>query len=255
MLKSIKRLTATSLVGFTLFFPEQLGKAEEQANDLPIIINYSYPSYFQPEDESIFYEEMYSKIDNLPDCIEQIIIESGVKIVIVGVEGKLENMFGYSSIKGIFTPKTNTIYVEGLVRDNVLENYRKKGVDGELLKDLNDYSLSQKISLDTLFHEIGHIVDKFFGNVSKTNTFRKIYNEEKSSYKKTTEFRLENRKVEANIKTDQEYFASAFACYILYPEDLKEYANQTYNYINKLIEEYEKNNKIESSNRTLIKKY
>ena len=235
ILRNIKRITATSLVGFTLFFPNTLGKSEKQDTKQPIVVTYRY-------------------LDNLPNCIEEIIVESGIDIVIVGIDGKLENMSGYSSVKGLFRTRTNTIYIEGLVRDNVIETYRKKGVDEKLLEGLTDYSLSQKISIDTFFHEIGHVIDKYFNNASQTREFKKIHSNEKQGYKQTTEFKLENRNIEANIKTSIEYFASAFACYILYPDDLKLYAPDTYSFIDGLIKEYENNKTSNKELKILCKK-
>ena len=48
----------------------------------------------------------------------------------------------------------------------------------------------------------------------------------------TREYTVNNFNVYTNIANTLEYFATAFACYINYPDDLYTYCPDTYNYFN-----------------------
>lgn len=80
----------------------------------------------------------------------------------------------------------------------------------------------------TTFHECGHILDDElvigFSGVSDTEEFIEIYNAEKDKF-------VADNNVSYYISTPAEYFASAFAEYMLNPTRLKENTPRTYAFI------------------------
>lgn len=82
----------------------------------------------------------------------------------------------------------------------------------------------------TLFHECGHVVDDegALTFLSSSDEFMEIYEEERYYFKAEDNW-------EYYISTPKEYFASAFAEYMLNPERLKENTPKTYEYIHRHI--------------------
>jgi hypothetical protein len=88
-----------------------------------------------------------------------------------------------------------------------------------------------------LYHEIGHFVDmenKYVSAFSDTQLFLEIYAQEKRSLDKFIKYGVPLYR--HCIETTHEYFAQSFAHYILYGEQLKEYAPYTHKFISRCIE-------------------
>ena len=83
----------------------------------------------------------------------------------------------------------------------------------------------------TVFHEFGHLLDyrQLMIDYSSTNEFKVIYEEEKEN------FETNYGGYEYAISTKEEYFASAFAEYMINPDRLKSNTPRTYNYIEKCL--------------------
>lgn len=83
----------------------------------------------------------------------------------------------------------------------------------------------------TVFHEFGHLLDyrQLMIDYSSTNEFKDIYEEEKENFKTVY------GGYEYAISTKEEYFASAFAEYMMNPDRLKSNTPRTYNYIEKCL--------------------
>lgn len=79
----------------------------------------------------------------------------------------------------------------------------------------------------TFFHECGHVLDKenSLTFLSSSDEFQDIYEEEKDKF-------VAEDNLSYYISTPKEYFASAFAEYMMNPERLKENTPKTYYYIN-----------------------
>lgn len=84
---------------------------------------------------------------------------------------------------------------------------------------------------NTVFHEFGHLLDyrQLMTDYSSTNEFKAIYEEEKENFKTIY------GGYEYAISTNKEYFASAFAEYMMNPDRLKSNTPRTYNYIEKCL--------------------
>lgn len=93
---------------------------------------------------------------------------------------------------------------------------------------------------DSLLHEIGHYLDHGYSQYySGSSEFASIYSSEVSNFTNTLEYKIDNLGVSANIATSVEYFATAFSCYIAYPDDLRDKCPRTYEYYDRIIRSYE----------------
>lgn len=210
-----------------------------------------YADWFLYNKESKFLDRLWEDLnsyDFLPECIEN----SFYRIIFIDKEGELEDYLGnYIKSKNYYKGYTlsgyNTILSECFVRHGIVEKTRNKVSNKKLLNGLDDEELSYMYARDTLFHEIGHMLDinlcgltgigKPGRLASSDPLYEEIFNKEKNNYKNTREFIVDNTSVEQNISMKTEYFASSFACYLLYPEDLMEYCPETYNYIDNFVKE------------------
>lgn len=83
----------------------------------------------------------------------------------------------------------------------------------------------------TVFHEFGHLLDyrQLLLDYSSTNEFKAIYQEEKENFKTIYS------DYDYAISTNKEYFATAFAEYMINPDRLKSNTPKTYDYIEKCL--------------------
>lgn len=82
----------------------------------------------------------------------------------------------------------------------------------------------------TMYHECGHVLDNelHIKYISGTEEFKKIYEEEKDYF-------VVDNNYDYFISTEAEYFASAFAEYMLKPSRLKLNTPKTYEFIEKCL--------------------
>lgn len=82
----------------------------------------------------------------------------------------------------------------------------------------------------TMYHECGHVVDdkSHILYASDTKEFKQIYLEERDNFKVDNNY-------DYFVSDEHEYFASAFAEYMLNPTRLKENTPKTYEFIKKCI--------------------
>lgn len=85
--------------------------------------------------------------------------------------------------------------------------------------------LNNKATMErTVYHEYGHFLDSIY-SITESENFRQIFSEEKQIYFEKVEER------EYIISCESEYFAGAFAEYILNGKKLKRYCPKTYDII------------------------
>lgn len=118
-----------------------------------------------------------------------------------------------------------------LTDKNISDHYYTGEVEG-WLSGLTDYS-KKRIYIhsrfydirNALLHEMGHYYDYMLGGASYTDEFKEIYEEENNQLKPYWE-------PDSHIRSNaQEYFAEAFADYILDKEQVKENVKSTYKFI------------------------
>ena len=99
---------------------------------------------------------------------------------------------------------------------------------------------------DSLYHEIGHVVDYSLGWVSDSDEFSGIYEREIDSFRTNiseypftrTDGGMDYQEADwfSVIDNQTEFFAESFNNYFLHGDILKEYCPETYAYLNSLID-------------------
>lgn len=232
-IKNLKIFASAILVGSILLTP-----VHADVEPSTSIVESTYPDWLELQENPKYVDELLQVIYDYPVDLVSLFEERGVKVVILGKNGILENLYDMKTIRGMYSSSERVIYIESYTKTNVINSYRNK-------KEVKKYSTEEfnlRLSREILLHELGHYFDLNTGIVSFQHYFKEIYEEEKDNFRKTREFTVENNYVEANIANATEYFAEASACYILYPEDLLEYCPKTYEVIVNHINEYNNQN-------------
>lgn len=232
-IRNLKIFASTVLVGSILLTP--VNALLETSTTIEETI---YPNWLVLEENPKYVDELLEVIYNYPVDLVSLFEQRGMRIVLLGKNGILEDIYGQKRIKGMYSSSERVIYAETYTKSNIKNGYSYK-------KEVNKYSTEEfniRVAKNTLLHELGHYFDLNTGIVSFYNAFKEIYLEEKDNFRKTREFLVENNKVEENIANQNEYFAEAMTCYILYPEDLLEYCPKTYEVIVNHINEYNNQN-------------
>lgn len=238
-IKNLKIFASTILVGSILLTPVFDSIGENKNVEVSTTIENNYPEWLQLQENPQYVDELLQTIYDYPVDLVSLFEERGVKVILLGKNGILEKIYNLPTLKGMYSTSERVIYVETYRRGNILNSYKSK-------KEIKQYTTEEfnvRVAKNTLLHELGHYFDLNTGIVSFYNSFKEIYLEEKDNFRKTREFLVENNKVEANIANQNEYFAEAMTCYILYPEDLLEYCPKTYEVIVNHINEYNNQNK------------
>lgn len=175
--------------------------------------------------------------NNLPTAILEYLKENKLRVVILEEENSVEDLYEkiyHDEVKdnhaGLTIPALSTSFIEGCLHKNY---YSKYGITTNQLTKEEYNKLEIK---NILIHEIGQI-DLSSNFMFSENSFKDIYFEEVENFKKTRNFLIDGTKSTENIRDNLEYFASSFACYILYLENLMEYCPLTYQYIDTIINE------------------
>lgn len=205
-------------------------KVNVKADDLSFVIN----------NNAKYGVDVERQIKKLPHNLCQYLEDIGVQIVLLDDENGAEEVWmdiygDYPGhIRGFTYVEGNTVYVEATDHDGYYEKYSECS-DGLSSEEFNCY-----LSIDTMMHELGHIVDKETDFLlSSSGEFEDIFYDEMNDFRKTKEYNCENLKINANINMQIEYFATAFACYVKYPDSLLSCCPRTYNYIKSYLLEIE----------------
>ena len=196
----------------------------------------------------LFYDDLYNDLIELPIGIKNYLSLNNLNIRLLenpyGADLCWQDIYGYyydNPIKGFINIDDDiaTIYVEASFHPGYYETYNN------ISKDFTEKQFNYRIAKATLFHELGHFFDaKTNFELSNSDTFKKFYNTEINTFLNTTLYKIDNLGIYGNISNTREYFASAYSCYILYPEELQEKCPLTYEYINYYMrminDEYEK---------------
>jgi hypothetical protein len=136
--------------------------------------------------------------DKLPQPLQDMLEENGYRIYVVDTIDDNEQILG------------QTIY----------------GIRLILIKDYGAWIEK------TFYHECGHVLDdeSALTFASSSDEFQEIYEEERHNFKAEDN-------LEYYISTPREYFASAFAEYMLNPERLKRNTPRTYEYIDRQVKQ------------------
>ena len=215
-----------------------------------------YADWFLYNSKCDYLDELWNEV-NKYDFIIDAITKLRFKVVLIEKEGILEKYFNNnidksnSHLKGLTYTPVRTIFCESFKRNGMVSRAKEKSNNKALFKGVTNEELSYRFVRDTLFHEIGHLLDcgayylagyvDYGYMLSLTSEFKSVYEEEVNNFKNTIEFIVDNCGEKTNISNNFEYFASSFACYMFYPDDLKEKCPKTFeimdNYIKTLMGE------------------
>lgn len=170
-----------------------------------------------------FYEDLDEVLWSLPEYVQDII--TPFKITLVGDNTYIESHYKeyrYSSVVGITDFAAKEIYVEAYIDDS----YEQLLGYGD-----TNYNYSRRFTQTIMVHEIGHVVDNAFGMASYDNDFGRIFYAEVYDFMDSDYFYDYEVGDKGGVYTSEEYFCTAFACYILRPDILLDTCPETYDYI------------------------
>ena len=232
-ISNLKRLKLLALTGLVLSRGNVTTLAEE-VNSPQIGVEYEVRG--NPK----YADQLSEVIDGLDDNIKDYINRSNLKVVVLDGEDSAEEVYteleGYNPghITGFLDDKSDSkcIYVEGSDYQEYYDKYPNSS-NGLTREDFNF-----RIVRDTFLHELGHFLDGGLDeNMSRASEFQGIYYEEINGFTNTLEYKIDNFGIYANVSDPANYFASAFSCYVAYPDSLKENCPRTYDFIDRVIKE------------------
>lgn len=125
---------------------------------------------------------------------------------------------------------------------------------GEAVSSTKVIKLDFECVTHVLYHEIGHAIDFYLNNISKTDEFKNIYNIEKnmmySNLSTRQSYIMSNHKKHI-LSSSIEFFAECFSRYFNDTKSFYEECPSAYNYINDLINELNMN--YQTQNNLILK--
>lgn len=242
LLKRLKQISA--IVSLLAMSTNNTGVKAEQQYDL-------LPKIFYTMDNPTNAEYLYSVLCELPDSILKKLINNNTRVIILNNEDGSEKIYeelyndkSPGTIIGITLPNITTSFVEGGAQDEYYKKYLAK--KGKLSRD----EFNKKIEKNILIHEVGHLIDILEEyKLSSSDEFIDIYQKESKLISKTKICNIDDLSLNWSFPNATEYFGLSFSCYFCFPNDLKEFCPETYNYINTYILELEKETMINNNKK------
>ena len=186
-----------------------------------------------------YAKDLIYDFDRVPYEIDRFIRDNDIDIYFLPYENSAEELYwqkngssapgditGFTFMKDYDSKKEIDVYVEAGMKSGYYENNRASS-DGLTKEEFN-----YRVCRGTLMHEIGHALDATQDYTLSNNViFRDIYRQEKDKFKWTEEYNVENVRVDANINSVEEYFATSFGAFICHPGDLYRKCPLTYCYM------------------------
>ena len=195
-----------------------------------------------------YAEDLVYDFSRMPYEIDKYVRDNDINIYLLPNENSAEaywakdgysapsRISGYTSITKTGSDKQIDVFIEACVKPGYYEKYSNSS-EG-LTREVFNY----RICKGTLMHELGHALDaKENYSLSDNKIFKSIYMQEKNRFKTTEEYKVENLRVDTNINTPIEYFATAFSAFICHPGDLYRKCPLTYCYIDNYAKEIASN--------------
>lgn len=168
------------------------------------------------EEDVPFEAEILEVVDLLPKrVIRQ--FEKGCTIKVVSQLCFLQKKYG-APMAGCYDMTEQMVYVAACRYPGMSIEEAKVAVKGVTL------------------HEIGHRYDCAKCGWSYSEEFEEIYNEEKEAFKTTTAATSFGTTVEYAVQNPQEFYANAFAMYIMYPQELADKCPKAYAFMQFVVE-------------------
>ena len=235
--KELKKLRTALILASTLATTPISANAEQNQQ-----IELNVETIGKPE----YANELYDILLSLDENLRNYLRDENVNIFLLEGENAAEEVWRQSgdqltsSIRGFSENSTDptgliedgaiNVYIEASKHSGYYEKY------SECSRGLTEDEFNYRLVRDTLLHELGHAIDGVTHfDLSGTEEFYQIYNEEVQNFTLTDEYNIENLKNNSNINSTWEYFATSFAAYMQHNDNLNLYCPKTYNYINNFI--------------------
>ena len=216
-------------VVFSLLILSNKDINSKELNDILNNVSETYCEINNPE-----YGDYLQKVYNeLPEYLKIFLEKNSMHIIVMPNNDDLEKIYQdiyprkdeLKKITGLTIAEKLVALVEGCSHDENIQNYLylKQGYSKE---ELYKFDLQH-----TMLHQIGHLVDIYYNYLSKTSSFLNgVYIKEQRDFSmQLCAFYNDNVDIRMNCV---EFFATAFATYILNPKYLEKRFQLTYNYMN-----------------------
>ena len=236
--KSKKKLKQISVMLSLLVMSDKNINSEELNNLLGNINTEVYQEIGNPEYGSYLYETY----QELPEYLKLFLENNLMRIIVLENEDDVEKIYqslynnqtNVQNVSSLVIVNKLLAFIEGCSNDEKLQNSDLLR-EGYTIEDLNKLNLRF-----IMFHQIGHLIDAHY-NIMNMRLFASIYIQEQEQFVRLQNNYVNNDFIQYKINSS-EYFASAYAYYILYPKKLIKYCPKTFYFVNDIVKEMIKEN-------------
>lgn len=189
---------------------------------------------YQEIDNPEYGDTLIHAFISLPTYVKKFLADNSLEIIVSGNSDYVESIYRnlYPDIEitdkaGVTIDYAGKLIaaVEGCSFDGDSKVFIKnKNISKEELIEINLTLL--------MYHQVGHLIDRYFNNLSESSYFLGCFSQEGYQFRFQVASFVGFYDENMNI---YEYFATTFACYLKYPEYFKSVCPMTYNFFNKYI--------------------
>lgn len=201
----IARIITLAVVGALLVYGLISEVSTMEAQDF-VHSNYKQSTTNVYVDNNLDVESQQEKVDEVLSLIPKYLLDeiNDNWMILISKECPFESFVTNGTVKGTTYYLTNTIWMH---------------------PDFTSHELA---------HEFGHVLSFKYGEIANSKDFKNIYKNNWNQYVDYGKTVIETH----CISSSSEYFAQMFAEYIYYPDYLKEYNNEVYNYMDDITHDY-----------------
>lgn len=166
----------------------------------------------------------------LPYAVREKFKQKGVSLYVTADTKYVEKSYGYKSAIAVADYQNLLLVIEAGANQFGKNSLYRWNVDYNTVNKFSNESATKIILESNVLHEAGHMLDYIY-NFSYSENMKNIRIRETDKFKNTECFKIVANNASANINSDKEYFATLFAGYILYGEELKDIVPESYEYI------------------------
>ena len=171
---------------------------------------------YQEIDNPEYGNVLFNAFNSLPSFIKDFLADNFLEIIVSGNNDYVENIY-----RKLY-PDINVEDKAGVTIDyagKLIATVEGCSYDGETKVFIKDKNISKeeltKINLTLLmYHQVGHLIDRYLDNLSKSNLFLNCFSQERFQFCHQVAAFVGYYDENMNVN---EYFATAFACYLAYP--------------------------------------
>lgn len=195
--------------------------------------------------ESIVNDTYHRIIDNtynnlIPLHMREKLDYYGAKLIVTSDSKYVEREYGYKSAVAVTDYQKKYIIIEAANNQfNKNSLYRWK-VDSNTINKYSNEEVTRLILESNVLHETGHMMDYLYA-FNYSEYLHDIRLREQNNFKKTESFKIVANNTSANINSDEEYFATLFASFILYRHEFESECPESYAYIKNIFDSFYSN--------------